>query len=176
MNLMPGRIRTPFVRVIRTAVAATFCTAAHAQTFYGSIVGTVTDASNSPVARAAVAVTSLGTTERRTITTENEGIYRFVNLVPGNYRLDIELAGFKHYTRDQIVVEVEAAVRIDIAMQVGDVSQSVEISAETPFSRPKAPHSDRWSKAAPLKRSLSTAATFSIWSRLCLAWCPRAAQ
>ena len=129
---MPVRVRTSFFRLLLAVLAAT-CTTAYGQTFYGSIVGAVTDSSGAPVANALVTTTNLGTTERRSITTESSGLYRFVNLVPGNYRIDVELAGFKHYTRDQIAVEVEAAVRIDVAMQVGDVTQSVEVSAATPL-------------------------------------------
>ncbi|MCX6627753.1 MAG: TonB-dependent receptor, partial [Candidatus Solibacter sp.] len=63
----------------------------------------------------------------------NSGNYRFVSLVPGAYRVDIERSGFKHLTRDEIRVEVEAAVRIDAVMQVGDVGQTVEVTAQTPL-------------------------------------------
>ena len=99
------------------------------QTFYGSIVGTVNDASNAAMQGASVALTNVGTGERRTVTTGSDGSYRFVNLVPGNYKVDVEQTGFKRYTRDQIAVNVEAVVRIDVAMQVGDVNQTVEVTA-----------------------------------------------
>ena len=104
-----------------------------AQTFYGSIVGTVTDPTGAPIPSAPVILTNTGTAERRARDTDNDGNYQFVNLVPGRYRVDIEKAGFKHLTRDEVVVEVQAAVRIDVAMQVGDVSQTVEVQAQTPL-------------------------------------------
>jgi len=66
-----------------------------------------------------------GTTERRAMDTSAEGGYRFVNLIPGTYRLQVEKSGFKRYTRDQM----EAAVRIDVAMQVGDMAQPVVMEA-----------------------------------------------
>jgi hypothetical protein len=103
------------------------------QTFFGSIVGTITDASSASVEGAEVTVTNIGTSERHAATTAGDGTYRFVNLIPGNYRVQVERTGFKSYTRGPIPVEVEAAVRIDVAMQVGDVSQSVEVAATAPL-------------------------------------------
>ncbi len=72
-----------------------------------------------------------GTGERRVETTAADGGYRFVNLVPSNYKADIEQSGFRRYTRDEIAVNVEAAVRIDVALQVGDVTQAIEVHAGT---------------------------------------------
>src|SRR5260370_41962482 len=103
------------------------------QTFYGSIVGSVRDASSGAVPQAKVTLTNLGTAEHRTTETPTSGSYEFVNLVPGQYKVEIEKAGFRRFSRDPITVEVQSAVRIDVTMQVGDVSQLVEVSAETPL-------------------------------------------
>src|SRR5207244_53602 len=70
------------------------------QTFYGSIVGTVSDPSGGAIQGATVTLTNNGTGERRVVTSAADGGYRFVNLVPGNYRLEIEQSGFRRYTRD----------------------------------------------------------------------------
>src|SRR5689334_1839179 len=91
------------------------------QNFYGSIVVTVNDSTGAPIAGAAATLVNTGTNERRVAETAADGTYRFVNLVPGSYRLDVERPGFKRYTRDRIAVDVEAAVRLDVGMQVGDV-------------------------------------------------------
>lgn len=104
-----------------------------AQTFYGSILGTVTDQSDAALVGATVIVTNNGTGERRQVATSADGGFRFVNLVPGNYRLELELSGFRRYRRDNITVEVESAVRVDVAMQLGDVSQAVEVTSEAPL-------------------------------------------
>jgi len=101
------------------------------QTFFGSIVGTLTDASGSSVPGAVVTLTNTGTSERRTAESDSLGNYQFVNLVPGRYKIEIEKTGFKRITRDDVVVEVQAAVRIDVAMQVGEVGQTVEVMAQT---------------------------------------------
>lgn len=103
------------------------------QTFYGSIVGSVTDPSGSAVPQASVTITNLGTAERRNMMSDSSGNYQFVNLVPGQYKIEVETAGFRRFVREPITVEVQSAVRIDVPMQVGDVSQVVEISAQTPL-------------------------------------------
>src|SRR5580765_6772961 len=74
------------------------------QTFYGSVVGLVADASGSAVPETTVTLTNTNTSERRAGTTGADGGYRFVNLVPGNYRLEVERTGFRRYVRDQVVV------------------------------------------------------------------------
>jgi hypothetical protein len=101
-----------------------------AQTFYGSIVGAVTDASGGAMPGAAVTLTNTGTDEARKAQTGTDGAYQFVNLIPGTYKVDVEHPGFRHYTRENITVDVEASVRVDVPMQVGDVTQSVEVTSQ----------------------------------------------
>lgn len=103
------------------------------QAFYGSLVGTVTDASNSAVRGAAVTLTNTGTGERHQTVTGDFGGYQFLNLIPGIYKVDVEQTGFKRATRDQIEVTVAGAVRADVAMVLGDVTQSVEVQAAAPL-------------------------------------------
>ncbi len=103
------------------------------QTFYGSIVGTVTDASGSAVPQANVACVNLGTADRRVAQTDVGGNYQFVSLVPGQYRVEVEKTGFRRFAREPITVEVQSAVRIDVPMTVGDVSQTIEVTAQTPL-------------------------------------------
>ena len=100
------------------------------QTFYGSIVGTVTDPSGAAIEGAKVTLTNIGTGVTRTAATVTDGIYQFVDLVPGSYKVDIEKTGFKRSIRDQIQVNVESAVRADVSLAVGDTAQSVEVTAE----------------------------------------------
>ena len=56
-----------------------------------------------------------------------------MNLFAGQYRIDVEKQGFKHFVRSAIVVEVQQTTQIDAALQVGEVSQIVEVTAETPL-------------------------------------------
>ena len=106
---------------------------APAQTFYGSIVGAIKDASGATLPEVNVTLTNLGTSERRSMQTDQTGAYQFVNLVPGRYRLEMEKSGFKRITREPILVEVQAAVRIDATMEIGEVTQTVEVVASTPL-------------------------------------------
>lgn len=111
-----------------------FCLpAAMGQTFYGSVAGTITDSTGAVVPGTAVTLTNLATTDKRTTLTDEAGLYRFVNLVPGRYRAEAEKTGFKRFVREPVVVEVESAVRIDVAMEVGETSQTVEVTAQTPL-------------------------------------------
>jgi hypothetical protein len=109
-----------------------------AQATYGSIIGTVTDASGAVIPNAAVTLTNTGTSERRTGASDGFGNYQFVNLIPGRYKVEAEAGGFKRWTRDQIAVEVQAAVRIDIRMEVGEVTQVTEVVAQTPLLQTQA--------------------------------------
>jgi hypothetical protein len=108
-----------------------------AQSTYGSVTGTVTDASGAAMADSRVTLTNLGTSDRRTQTTGNDGLYLFPNLLPGRYSVDIEKAGFKKYSRPDVVVQVNQTAHIDAAMEIGNVSQTVEVTAETPLLQPE---------------------------------------
>ncbi|MCX6627592.1 MAG: TonB-dependent receptor, partial [Candidatus Solibacter sp.] len=119
--------------VIVLACVATFTLPLPAQTFYGSIVGAVTDSSGAAIPGASITLTNSGTAERRPVVADATGIYRFLNLIPGSYRIDVEHAGFKHLTRDSITVEVGGAVRIDASLQIGEVSQTLEVTGQTPL-------------------------------------------
>ena len=118
--------------VVFISTALLFPVSISAQTFYGSIVGTVTDPTGSVVPGASVTLTNTATGERRTATTGAAGGYRFVNLVPGSYRVRIEAAGFQGHTTDQVQVEVEQVARVDVAMQLGSVEQTVEVTSSAP--------------------------------------------
>ncbi len=115
------------------ASIAVFASPLPAQTFYGSIVGTVSDPSGSSVPQANITLTNLGTADRRTQQSDAAGIYQFVNLVPGQYKLEVEKTGFRRFSREPITVEVQSAVRIEVPMQIGEVSQTVEVVAQTPL-------------------------------------------
>jgi hypothetical protein len=103
------------------------------QSTYGAIAGSVTDPSGAAIPDAQVSLTNLGTTEKRTQPTGNDGLYTFVNLIPGNYRIDVEKQGFKHVTREPVVVQVQQTTRIDTALQVGQANETVTVTAETPL-------------------------------------------
>jgi hypothetical protein len=105
----------------------------YSQTTFGSIVGTVTDPSGAAVANTEVVLTNLGTNTKRTGTTNSDGLYQFVNLPPSQYSVAITKTGFTKVLRSPITVQTETTTTINIALQVGDVSQTVEVTAQTPL-------------------------------------------
>src|SRR6267143_400916 len=109
------------------------CLGVRAQSTYGAIVGSVTDSSGAAIPDANVTLTNVGTSEKRSQSSGSDGLFTFVNLFPGQYRIDVEKPGFKHFARTGITVEVQQSTHIDAALQVGEVSQVVEVTAETPL-------------------------------------------
>src|SRR4051794_967157 len=122
-----NRRRSAFFVLLCIAAIAIFVSPAYAQNFYGTLAGTVTDPSGAPMEGASVTATNIGTSGRQSVQTSGSGEFRIVNLVPGNYKVDVEKTGFKRTVRDNVPVQVESVVRVDIAMQVGDVTQSIEV-------------------------------------------------
>jgi hypothetical protein len=103
------------------------------QSTYGSVSGIVNDPSGLAVSGAEVTLTNVGTAEKRTQTSGDNGGFTFVNLFQGNYRIDIEKPGFKHFVRASVVVQVQQDTHIDAALTVGQVSETIEVTGETPL-------------------------------------------
>lgn len=103
------------------------------QTTYGGISGTITDQSGGAIPDAQVTLTNVDTAEKRVQPSGSDGLYSFVNLLPGKYRIEVEKTGFKRITRPEVIVEVGQTARIDIVMAVGEVTQTVEVTGETPL-------------------------------------------
>jgi hypothetical protein len=125
-------------RFCAVAVSVSFlllisCVSLSAQSTFGSISGTVVDTTGATIADANVTLTNLGTSEKRTQSSGSDGLFTFVNLFAGQYRIDVEKQGFKHFVRTPITVEVQQSTHIDAALQVGEVSQVVEVTSETPL-------------------------------------------
>ncbi len=102
---------------------------AFAQTL-GEITGVVSDQTGATVAGATVTATNLGTTAARTTSTNEAGNYSFPALAPGMYTLRVEKTGFKTVSRPNIELQVQMIARVNFDMQVGQVSESVEVSAQ----------------------------------------------
>src|SRR5438552_11282670 len=106
-----------------------------AQTIRGTITGTVTDSTGGVVPGATVTVTNTATGISSSAVTNQEGGYTIPLLPPGIYQAPSELPGFKKYVRNGIVVEIAQTTRLDIALQVGAVSEEVQVVGQTPLVR-----------------------------------------
>ena len=121
----------PLVALSILAVAVGFLPASlNAQTFYGSIAGTVTDASGAVVPDATVTAMNIGTNEKHVAKTGASGEYRFVDLVPATYQVGVEAPSFKRFVQDSVPVLVDASIRVDAVLQVGSVTETVEVTTE----------------------------------------------
>ena len=103
------------------------------QTTTGSIVGTVTDPSDAVVASAAVTVTNVDTGSTFRTTTDTGGSYVVTPVQVGQYSVSASAPGFKEAVRSGIRVDVQARVRIDFTLQVGQISESVEVVGAEPL-------------------------------------------
>ncbi|HEV3306326.1 MAG TPA: TonB-dependent receptor [Candidatus Sulfotelmatobacter sp.] len=101
-----------------------------AQTFRGTILGTVTDPSGAVVAGAKVTVKNLGTGLERTTETSADGSYALPELPIGTYTVTVVLAGFQTSVTNNVTVDVASERRVDAAMKTGAVSTKVEVSAD----------------------------------------------
>jgi hypothetical protein len=99
-----------------------------AQQITGSITGTVVDPTGAAVSGAALKLTNMGTGAVQSATTTSSGDFRFLLLPPGNYALDATITGFKSFRRDGIIVEVDRSVAVPVSLQLGQVSDTVEVT------------------------------------------------
>ncbi len=106
---------------------------AHGQVSSGAILGSVTDSSGALIPGVSITVTHQGTNQTRTAITNESGTYRVEPLQSGVYTISAELSGFKKEVRNGVRVEVDARVRMDFALQVGAVSEQIEVQASAPL-------------------------------------------
>jgi hypothetical protein len=100
-----------------------------AQTTNASIYGTVVDASGAAVARAAVTATNVKTGVVLPSTTNDSGIYIFPSLLPGEYQVTAELAGFRKAIAQHIQLDVGAKIAVDMKLEVGSAAESVTVES-----------------------------------------------
>jgi hypothetical protein len=99
-----------------------------AQTFRGTILGTVTDPSGNVVAGATVKVRNTATGLERTVTTSASGSYTISELPIGTYSVAVTQSGFQTSVTSDVAVDVATERRVDVQLKVGQVTQTVEVS------------------------------------------------
>ncbi len=108
--------------------ALCLCLPVSAQTL-GEITGIVTDSTGAVITGALVSAKNIGTAATREASTNESGIFSFPALNPGNYEVRVSLKGFKTAVRSDVNLEVQQNLRLDIQMSVGDIAESVSVSA-----------------------------------------------
>jgi outer membrane receptor protein involved in Fe transport len=104
-----------------------------AQQVFGSIFGTITDPSGAFVPNAKVAITNVNQGTKYDVTTNTDGNYSRGQLIPGTYSVEVEATGFRKAVARQVEVNVDSATRVDLKMEVGNVAETVEVTAEAPL-------------------------------------------
>jgi hypothetical protein len=102
------------------------------QAVYGSVFGTVSDASGAAIPGANVTVTNIATNVTETAKTNSSGNFNQTRLNPGTYRIKVEAQNFKSAV-SEVVVNVDRATEVNIQLQPGAVTEEVTITAEAPL-------------------------------------------
>jgi len=107
--------------------------ALNAQTITGTITGSVTDPSGASLAKAKVTATNVGTGIKTNAATNDAGFYSLPFLNVGQYTVTVENPGFKKSLLGPFALEVNQIARVDIALQLGAVTESVEVKDFAPI-------------------------------------------
>jgi hypothetical protein len=101
-----------------------------AQSFTGTIVGSVKDPSGAVIPRATVTITNEQTDRQESVVADLEGRYTSLPLPPGSYRIEAGLQGFRRAARANVTVQVATTLVIDFTLEVGELTDAVEVRAE----------------------------------------------
>src|SRR5436305_7157165 len=119
---------TTLLRLIRIFLLAQ---SAFAQSDRGTITGTVADSTGALIPGAAITLTNDGTAARYDTVTSDTGNYTVPALPAGMYTLAVSHAGFSAYKQTGIHVQVAVTTRVDVVLQIGQSTQTVEVSADS---------------------------------------------
>jgi len=114
------------------ALAVLFVATAYSQAVNGTLLGNVTDSSGAVIPNAKVTITETNTGINHSAMTNESGNYSFGDLPPGKYAVVVEQTGFKRESRRDIDLEVDTTVRINIALQPGAVTETIEVTGAPP--------------------------------------------
>jgi hypothetical protein len=125
------RVKVSAVLILLLAAFAAIAPSAYAQVLYGSIVGTVLDASGSVVPGATTKIVNTSTGQSREVTSTETGTYSFADVLAGSYTVTISAQGFRAAQTTNVPVTINTVVRVDVQLQVGSLTDTVTVSAET---------------------------------------------
>jgi hypothetical protein len=104
-----------------------------AQSFTGTITGSIRDTSGAVIPQATVTITSQQTDRQTTVVTDLEGRYTSLPLPPGEYRVEASLDGFRRALRSDVTVQVGTTVTIDFTLELGELTDAIEVRASAPL-------------------------------------------
>jgi hypothetical protein len=121
------------LKLFALAYSLMSCSWVGAQTFQGGVRGTVADPTGAAIGTAKVTLTDQATGVSRATVTGTGGEYSFSAVNPATYTVTVETPGFKKLDRKGIIVNTQEFLLVDLKMEVGDVSQSVNVTEEIPL-------------------------------------------
>ncbi|MBS1855748.1 MAG: TonB-dependent receptor [Acidobacteria bacterium] len=104
-----------------------------AQSYLGGVRGAVVDPGGAAIATAKVSLTDEASGAVRATLSNSEGAYSFAQVVPATYTISVEAPGFKKIDRQHVIVATQQFVSLDLKMEVGAVSESVQVTEEVPL-------------------------------------------
>src|ERR1700730_16476363 len=104
-----------------------------AQVAGGTLSGSITDPSGAVVANAQVVIKNTATGVAKTVTTNTDGFYSAANLLPGEYEVAVSATGFSTGVKKGITINVGSQPVFNMALQIGTVANTVEVSTEAPI-------------------------------------------
>ena len=110
--------------------------AVEGQSITGAVTGSVRDSSGGAITGNEVRLANIGTDVVNRTTTDEAGNFRFLLVPPGNYVIEAGAAGFKTFRREGIIVEVDRSLAVPITLEIGQVSDTVEVHGGTPLLDP----------------------------------------
>ncbi|PWU01670.1 MAG: hypothetical protein C5B51_22260 [Terriglobia bacterium] len=122
--------------MIRLALVLAMLVAGAASLFaspVGSIAGTAKDGSGAVISGVKLTLVSTATNARTTVSTDVNGEFQFLQLAPATYSLTAELSGFKSASVSAVLVQVDQVTHVDLTLEVGSVTESVQVSAVSPL-------------------------------------------
>jgi hypothetical protein len=113
------------------ALAILLVTSVFSQNISGVITGTITDSVGAVIPNAQISLTNQQTRAVQTLRSNEAGIFVFPSVLPGTYTVDVSVAGFRsHQVKDIAITMNERRTLGEIVMQVGQVQERVEVTAE----------------------------------------------
>lgn len=122
------------MKVLSVVMALCVCLRiAYGQESRATIIGRVTDPSGAAVIGAKVQATNIAANTKASSVVNEQGNYEIPYLLPGIYRVEVEMAGFKKSVRDSIELRVSDRLTLDFMLEVGSLAESVVVTGETPL-------------------------------------------
>ncbi len=99
--------------------------------YRAGIQGVVLDPQSNAIAGATITLTNLETNKTTEVSSDENGVYNFLSLPPGRYRIDVEKPGFKKQTVQDFDLAAERTQAVNVTLEVGEITQSVTVSGDT---------------------------------------------